>query len=47
VLLPDSLQHARWRNVLTGEEVPVTAGGLELGSLFATVPFALLEPALV
>jgi (1->4)-alpha-D-glucan 1-alpha-D-glucosylmutase len=45
IRLPHACAGMTWRNVLTGEEVRADDGRLDLGQLFAVVPFALLEPA--
>ena len=40
--LPDE-RSGRWRNVLTGEDLPADGGRLHLQQVFDAVPFALLE----
>jgi (1->4)-alpha-D-glucan 1-alpha-D-glucosylmutase len=44
VRLPKGAPRA-WRNVLTGESITAVNGSLDIGTLFATLPFALLRPA--
>jgi (1->4)-alpha-D-glucan 1-alpha-D-glucosylmutase len=43
VALPEPLRGRVWRDALTGRRVRESAGGLDLGEAFATLPLALLE----
>ncbi|HJU17893.1 MAG TPA: malto-oligosyltrehalose synthase [Stellaceae bacterium] len=43
--LPPSVEGVRWRDLLTGPEVPVGGGGLAAATLFADLPAAVLVPA--